>query len=227
VLLAAATAWCVPHALAATYKWVDEKGTVHYSDKIPPEAVNRGNVELDKNGIPIRRTAPPLTPEERKALADEARRQQELAQERELIERRNRALLSTYTAEAEIDLARSRALSTIAAQIQSATAYSATLAKRKEELEARKAALGERPMPPVMENEFTTLDTELAKQAALIAAKEKESAVVNARYDTDKKRWKELRAIADAETDQVNRVAREKNAGGGSLPAPATPDPRK
>ena len=28
-------------AHGATYKWVDEKGIIHYSDKMPPDAVNR------------------------------------------------------------------------------------------------------------------------------------------------------------------------------------------
>ena len=29
-------------ARGATYKWVDEKGVIHYTDKIPPEASDKG-----------------------------------------------------------------------------------------------------------------------------------------------------------------------------------------
>ena len=41
VLLCAALAVLVPAAQAATYKWIDDKGVVHYSDKMPPEAIKR------------------------------------------------------------------------------------------------------------------------------------------------------------------------------------------
>lgn len=193
-------------AYAATYKWVDDKGVVHYTDKIPQEALNKGNVVLDRNGVPIRRNDPPLTPEQRKARADEEARQQQLAKERELIDRRDRALLSTYTMESEIDLARKRALLTIDAQVESSTAYRATLTKRRGELEKQKAALGDSPMPPVLERELANITSELAKQDALLAQKQKEIAVVNARYDADKKRWKELRLATEAQMNGGSNV---------------------
>ena len=127
----------------ATYKWVDEKGVVHYTDKIPPEAVNKGNVQLDKHGVPVKRTDPAPTPEQRKAKADEEARQQQIAKERELVDRRDRALLATYTMESEIELARKRALFTIEQQMQSSTAYSAQLNKRKAELEDERPRSGQ------------------------------------------------------------------------------------
>ncbi len=185
--------------LAATYKWVDDQGVVHYTDKLPPEAINKGNVQLDKYGVPIKRTDPALSPEQRKKIADEEARAEQLAKERELVDRRDRALLATYTMESEIDLARRRALSTIEQQIQSSTAYTAQLSKRKADVVQRKAALGDKPVPPVLERELANVDSELARQDELLAAKQKEIAVVNARYDADKKRWRELRAATEAQ----------------------------
>lgn len=187
-----------PHVHAATYKWVDEKGVVHYTDKIPPEAINKGNVEINKHGVAVKRTAPAPTPEQRRARELEELRQQELAREREEIDRRDRALLATYTTESEIDLARRRALNTIDAQVQGAANYTTLLNKRKTELDARKAGLGAKPVPLVLERELANIDTELQKQAELIAVKKKEIAVVNARYDLDKKRWADLRAQTEA-----------------------------
>jgi Domain of unknown function (DUF4124) len=184
---------------AATYKWVDDKGVVHYTDKIPPEALNKGNVVLDKNGVPIKRNDPPPTPEQRKARDAEEARQQQLAKERELVDRRDRALLSTYTMESEIELARKRALTTIDAQVQSSTSYSTTLNKRRVELEKQKAQLGDKPLPTVLERELVNITAELGKQDQLLAAKQKEIAVVNARYDADKKRWKDLRLATEAQ----------------------------
>ena len=219
-LLVLLAAFGATRAHAATYKWVDDKGVVHYTDKIPPEAVNKGNVLLDKNAVPIRRTEPPLTPDQRRAKAEEDARAQQLAKERELVERRDRALLATYTIESEIDLARNRALSTIDAQVQSSAAYAANLNKRKTELEAKKAALGDKPVPPVMERELGNISAELAKQSDLVAAKQREIGAVNAKYDADKKRWKELRAATEAQMS--GRAKPGEPATGAAAPA-ATP----
>jgi hypothetical protein len=191
-------------ARATTYKWIDEKGVVHYTDKIPPEALNKGNVELDRQGVPVKKTDPAMTPEQRKVRAAEEARQQQIAKDRELVERRDRALLATYTTEGEIDLARNRAVSTIDAQVQSSTAYSATLTKRKIELDKKKAELGATAAPPVLDRELANITSELAKQVELIATKQKEIIVVTARYDADKKRWKELRAATEAMTGSSN-----------------------
>jgi hypothetical protein len=215
-----------PCAAAATYKWVDEKGVVHYTDKIPPEAVEKSNVQLDKNGVPVKRTDAAPSAEQKRAKAEEEARakQQEarakqLAKDRELVDRRDRALLSTYTMESEIDLARRRALATIDQQIQSSTAYTTQLSKRREELEAKKTAVQGQPVPPVLEREVANLDTELARQADLVAAKQKEVFLVNLRYDADLKRWRELRANTEA---QLNATANKAAAEGKSAPAKAS-----
>jgi len=188
----------IPRVQAATYKWTDEKGVVHYTDKIPPEALNKGNVELNKQGVTVKRTDPALTPEQRRAREIEEERARQMAKEREIIDRRDKALLSTYTMESEIELARSRALNTIDAQIQSATSYSALLNKRKAELDARKTALGDKAAPAVLDRELSNINVTLTGQAELITTKQREMLVVGARYDTDKRRWQELRAATEA-----------------------------
>ena len=100
--------------------------------------------------------------------------------------------------ESEIDLTRNRALNTIDAQIQSAMTYSSLLTKRKVELDTRKAALGDKPVPVALERELVEINTSLSGQTTLIEAKKKEMLVVGARYDADKKRWQELRAATEA-----------------------------
>ena len=196
----------IPRVQAATYKWTDDKGVVHYTDKIPPEALNKGNVELNKQGITIKRNDPPPSPEQRRTKEIEVERARLVAKEREIIDRRDKALLSTYTMESEIDLARNRAINTIDAQIQSATSYSALLNKRKAELDARKAALGDKPVPSVLERELSNIDVTLTGQEELITTKQREMLVVGSRYDVDKKRWQELRTATEVSLGGAGNV---------------------
>lgn len=219
LVLAAAFAATIPLAHATTYKWVDEKGTIHYTDKIPPEAVEKSNTQLDKQGRAVKQTDAAPTAEQKRAKVEAEAREKQLAKERELVERRDRALLSTYTMESEIDLARRRALATIDQQIQSSTAYTVQLSKRRDDLVAKKAATKGEPVPPVLERELANLDTELARQADLVAAKQKEVVLVNVRYDADLKRWRELRAATEA---QMNATANKATADAKAAPPKAT-----
>ena len=185
-------------ARATTYKWVDEKGVVHYTDKIPPEAVNKGSTVLDKQARPLKKIDPTLTPEQQRAREAEEEQRRQQAKISEEIARRDRALMSSFTTEAEIDLARARALGTIDAQLDAAQSFSATLRKRKDEIDKKKSALGDKPVPVAIEREAEATETELAKQKRLIELKQAERTAIVARYDADKARWRELRAIADA-----------------------------
>lgn len=194
-------------AHAATYKWVDEKGVIHYTDKLPPEEVNKANVELNKQGVTVHSTEPAPTPEQRRAKALEDERQKQLAKEQAELARKDRALLSSYTSEGEIDLARNRSLRTIESIVQSSKSYSEQLSKRKTGIEAKKQSdFKDKPMPVTMERELESINLELAKQEDLLAQKQKEIVGVNAKYDADKKRWRELIASKGGEAALLSDV---------------------
>jgi len=188
-------------AHAAMYKWVDEKGVVHYTDKMPPEAVDKANVELNKQGIPIRQTDKAQTPEQRAAIEQEAARARERARAQEEIARRDRALVSSYTSEAEIDLARNRSLQTINSVILSSQAFSEQLSKRRVDVETKKAESQGKPIVAVLDRELESIDAELVRQSDLVAQKKRETVTITAKYDADKQRWRELvaaKAVAKA-----------------------------
>jgi hypothetical protein len=185
-----------PAALAqALYKWTDEKGNVHYTDKAPETP---GGTVLDKQGREVRKIEPPPTPEQLRAREAEEERLRAAVKEQESAARRDRALLSSYTMESEIDLAKARAAATLESQIQSAQAYLAQLTKRKQELDARKARFGDKPIPTQLEHDSAVIDSEYAKNSDLVAQKRRELAQMVARYDADKQRWRELKAIESA-----------------------------
>lgn len=191
-LFAAAALLAAGPSRAAMYKWVDEKGVVHYSDKMPPEAVDKASVQLNKEGVPIKKVDKALSPEQRRAIEQEEVRQRQIAKQQEEIARRDRALVASYTSEAEIDLARNRSMQTINNSIASSLAYTEQLNLRKAEAEAKKAQLQGKPLASTIDRELESIDTELARQAELVAQKKREAAAVEAKYDADKARWREL-----------------------------------
>lgn len=222
VVAAAVSLALVPVADAQLYKWTDEKGVVHYTDKAPDPG--RAGTVLDTQGRPVSRIEGAATPEQARAREAEEERRRAAAREEEAEARRNRAILSSYTTEAEIDLARARAVATVESQIQSAQAYLAQLTKRKTELDARKAKLGDNPAPPQLERDSASVDAEYAKNSDLVVQKRRELAAVTARYDADKQRWRELKAQQES---NATAAASGNRAASPAAPAPASPPAKK
>jgi hypothetical protein len=210
-------------ALAAgMYKWTDDKGIVHYSDQMPPEAVNKGTVVMDKQARPVKKIEPALTGEQLKAKEQEEEKAKSVARLRDEQMRKDMALLQSYTSEDEIEFARGRAISAVTNQIKAAEGYSADLARRQQELETQKAALGGKPVPAALENELVSITNEMGRQKGLLSQKKDELAAINARYDVDKRRWQDIR------TDQSRASAvglEPKQAAKGASTAPMTPAP--
>jgi hypothetical protein len=204
-------------ARAAMYKWVDEKGVVHYTDKMPPEAVDKASIELNKQGVPIKQTDKALTPEQRRAIEQDAARSRDAARAQEEIARRDRALVSSYTSEAEIDLARNRSLQTINNVILSSQAFSEQLNKRKVDVETKKAESQGKPIVAVLDRELESIDAELGRQVDLVAQKKRETAAITAKYDADKRRWRELVAAKSPAM-----AATPATGGGAAVPAAGT-----
>ncbi len=203
VLFAIATS-----AHATLYKWVDQHGLVHYSDRLPPDAVNRASTQLNREGIAVKKTGQAPTAAELQARQAAEKQKRGLDRERMLAERRDRALLDSYTNESDIDLAKTRALATIEGQITSAQSYIAQIAKRRGELEAKQATYAPGAVPASIRSEVATIDADLARQAEFVVGKQKEAAAVAARYDADKRRFHDLKSsVADDASPNATRLS--------------------
>jgi chromosome segregation ATPase len=183
----------LPSVAAGMYKWTDDQGMVHYSDQLPADAVNKGGTVYDKQGRQIKKIDATLTPAQAKAKEAEDERLRLLAKTQEDKSRRDLALMHSYTSEEEIDFARSRALLAVESQLKSAETYIADLTKRQQELKKEKVAYGTKPVPPTLDTELTGLDEELARQDKVLAQRRAEIASINAKYESDKQRWREIR----------------------------------
>ena len=178
---------------AKMYKWVDDKGTTHYGETIPPEYANKDRSELGKSGRVIEKKEV-LTPEERRASeqADIKKRADEKAALEQ--KRRDKALVNTYSNEKEIDLARNRNLQQVEARIDSINsqlkmANNNLLAFQKEADALAKAG---KKIHPSLQEDLKESQERLAKLQQDLEKTKAEKATLDARYDADKARYKEL-----------------------------------
>ncbi len=191
VALLAGLAFSLP-ASAKMYKWVDDKGVTHVGDTIPPEYANKSNVEMDK-GRTVKRTEI-LTPEQRRAkeAIDAKKRADDEASLDQ--KRRDKALVNTYSNEKEIELARSRNLQQVEARISSINSQlkmtGNNLLALQKEADARTAA--GRKVPPSLHEDIQESQTRLSKLQQDLEKSKVEKTAVEARYDADKARYKEL-----------------------------------
>ena len=192
VALIAGIAFSLP-AAAKMYKWVDDQGVTHYGETVPPEYADKDRSELNKAGRVIKKNEV-LTPEERRAkeqadaekrAADEAAREQK---------RRDKALLSTYSNEKEIDLARGRNLQQVEARINSINSQlkmaEGNLAGLQKETASYNAA--GKKIPASLQEDMKESQARLAKLQHDLEKAKAEKTALDARYDAEKARYKEL-----------------------------------
>lgn len=175
-------------------KWVDEQGVTHYGDTIPPEYVKQGSTEFSTKGTVVKKTERAITPEERKKLEEE-RLNQEAAKQKEMEQqRRDKALLNTYTSEKEIDLARDRNLQQAEVQSKSAELRIKQVEERlaKYRTQAAAATKAGKPVSGDLKQDIANAESEILHQKEAIQQKKKDVEAVRAKFEADKQRYLEL-----------------------------------
>jgi len=160
-------------------------------------AARTGVVVMDNQGRVLKTLQAPASREELAAKAADEEKQREKAKVDAEQARKDRILLDSYTTEAEIDLARNRASQALEQQMEIARNYTASLARRKAELQKLKAELGAKGLPPADEQELGRVQTELDVQSASVVQKKQDLDRILARYAADKRRWQEIVAKQD------------------------------
>lgn len=176
------------------YKCVDAKGRTYYTQVPPPECLGRDTQELNKSGSVIRRTPRevPLTPEQKAAREADRKKKLESEERAKEEQRKNTALLNTYSSEKDIDDARARALRETEAAIKETEKRITAAEKRRKDLESEKEFYLKRPVPAKLKQDISNIEIEIRNQNELLDAKKKEIGTINARYDQDKRRYVEL-----------------------------------
>ncbi|CAH1903883.1 conserved exported hypothetical protein [Candidatus Nitrotoga sp. HW29] len=184
-------------AEAKLYKWVDDKGVTHYGEVIPPEYTNKSNVLLNDKGRLIKRNEEINNTERRANDEDEAKKRIDNEAKLEL-NRKDKALLNTFSNEKEIDLARDRNLhqvETLISSIQSLQrAARESLKNYQQEAEGIKRA--GRKIPVSLQADIAEGENKLAKLQLDLGKAQEKATSVKASYDADKTRFRELNGSA-------------------------------
>ena len=187
-------------AEAKSYRCVAKDGKKYYGSMRPPQCMDVMTEALSAQGMVIGRIEAPLTAEQRAAREAEAQKNAAAEQARREAEhaamvqqRRDQALLQTYTSERDIESVRQRAIADNRAATGQIEARIAALKKRQDALNKEAAAVqaGKKPSD-TFEQDVKAVAYDLQLQERLLESRKREADAINARYDEEKRKYHEL-----------------------------------
>ena len=172
---------CLPFPLQAgkLYKWVDDEGRIHYSDRLPPADNTRPHSYLDERGIIVDSIGAAKTPDQIRQEAEMERLRRE--RQRLIDEQRaaDRVLLRTFRTEDDILMTRDGQLQAVDSYITITHSNIKRLKLKLEQMQ-REAAAKELSGKRISKN----LEQEIASKN--LALKEAYQSIVNREHDKDR-----------------------------------------
>ena len=192
-LLIAGLAFAPLGAEAQSFRCTGKDGKKYYGQSVPTQCIGMPVEQLNAQGLVIKKidAAASAAEREKKAAEEEERHKRELVSKEE--GRRNRALLATYTSDKDIDNARGRALQENEIAVKDIQGRIDALKKRQDALKKELEFFQGKNKPPAkLTEDIRNAEFDIKTQEELMATKKKEVALINSRYDDDKKRYSEL-----------------------------------
>ena len=191
-----------PLPALAVFKCVDERGLTHYGDTVPPQCARRDVIEYSSNGDVVQRISAPLTGEQAKTR-DEIRAKHSEEQRKVNDQRaRDLALMGTYGSEREFDISRDAIIvELIARKATLATRVGEVeklLEKYSDEMEFYQAGKGKnakaKEPPPQLTQDVARSKADIVGLNRAMERIDEDKDAVTSRFDTEKARWKRLKA---------------------------------
>lgn len=176
------------------YRWTDEKGEVHYTDALPPEAADAARDRLNEKGMAVERTERAMTPEERAAFEAE---RDKVEQERRLAEERAKMdaiLLASYPTEADLTRAYKERFELLERTLESAQVGIVSQERSLDDLLTHAAGLERsgKPVPDKVAQSIAMARRQVAEQRSVLTKREAEKTALQAEYDQVLGRYREL-----------------------------------
>lgn len=188
---------------AGLYRWIDETGKVHYSDKMPIAASKKTHTQLAGNGL-VRKT---IDPEATIKLAVKTRQEKDLRKQERLQEKRkallkeietaknnkrDKFLLSTYENEGEIVDFFEKKIKLLEGSNSSFTARSLFLQLKVRKLETQRLTAGSEAILESLNKNIIRMRKKLKRYSQALDENSRELMKITSNYKNDYNRFTEL-----------------------------------
>jgi hypothetical protein len=184
------------------YKWVDEKGEVHYGDAVPPQYADQDKTILNSQGVVVGSIPGKRTPEQAAAEAAQHKAEERVHEAAVQSRQRDQNLLATYLSVEEIEALRDRRAEILDAQARVTSQYLDQLRGRQKQLEQQtqhfkpyNTAPNASQLPERVAEDLVRTTGDIATQQRNLEVKRQELDKLKAQFTSDIARFKELKRI--------------------------------
>ncbi|MBD8527022.1 DUF4124 domain-containing protein [Pseudomarimonas arenosa] len=173
------------------YRWTDKDGKVHYSDHVPPDAVENARDELNKSGLKVGEVDRALTPAELEAQRKQLEAEALAAKQQAEKEQADSVLLSSYGSVEQLDKAYAERFALIDQSIESAQIGINSQEKSLAELLQHAASLERqgKPVPVTIQNSIQLAKTQVGQQREFLQKRVDEKALLATEFEATKQRY--------------------------------------
>lgn len=177
------------------YRWVDAEGKVHYTDTLPPEAVDQARDEISRSGTTVNRVERALTAEERAAQEAEAAENARLAAIKAEQDKMDAALTGSYATEADLARAYRERFDLLDQSLEAARVGIRSQERSLEEQLAHAAALerGGKPVPATVQSTIEAARKQVEDQREFLRRREGELQNLQTEYEGILQRYRLLK----------------------------------
>jgi hypothetical protein len=190
---------------ARLYRWVDEAGSVHYTDTLPPAQAERGHAEMSDKGVVVDTKEPAKAAEEvqkeqefqrLRAAAQRAKEQQEAA---------DQFLLRTFGSVDDIVMARDGKLASIDAMVHLTRA---NIRRQQDVLRALRGNAADleragKPTPRPLSDNIDNAEKSIRQAYTTIIEREQQKQDIVASSARDAQRYRQLKRMPEDKDDQA------------------------
>jgi len=190
-----------PLASAGLYKWVDEDGTIRYSDRLPADQVKKSHTQLNSQGMVVTTRDAAKSEEDLAAEAEARRKQEEIDAEeariKKIQQQQDQVLLMTFSTVEELDLARENRLEVLNSVINLIQNSIESTQQQLNDLQnnADTIYLSQgKEVPGGLAQKIEHYERKIQTRTRQLELKLDEKAKINSKYDHDRLRLLQLRA---------------------------------
>jgi hypothetical protein len=170
---------------------IDASGQLVCGDIMPPQCNGRALKIYNRQGLLIRSVSPRMTEAEKAQVTEQDRLEKQMQTSLREQQRKDQALLDTYTSLADLDRMQKRREEETLSVIANTRAMLAAAKQRKQALDAEAEFYAKTPdsMPPDLSQRKYNEEIEIKAQNNLLDAKQKELEQIRKKFAEDRRRY--------------------------------------